>query len=61
VELIGVIGVFFFALFGILARAVSRQLADEFKACTPRLIKYFIQRAVCQLPESQRERFTEEW
>jgi hypothetical protein len=61
VELIGVIGVFFFALFGILATAVSRQLADEFKAWTPRLIKYFIQRAVRQLPESQRKRFTEEW
>jgi hypothetical protein len=61
VELIGVIWVFFFALFGIFATAVSRQLADEFKAWTPRLIKYFIQRAVRQLPESQRERFTEEW
>jgi hypothetical protein len=61
VELIGVIGVFFFALFGIFATAVSRQLADEFKAWTPRLIKYFIQRAVRQLPESQRKRFTEEW
>jgi hypothetical protein len=61
VELIGVIGVFFFALFGIFATAISRQLADEFKAWTPRLIKYFIQRAVRQLPESQRKRFTEEW
>jgi hypothetical protein len=54
------IGVFIFVL-GILATAVSRQLADEFKAWTPRLIKYFIQRAVRQLPESQRKRFTEEW
>jgi hypothetical protein len=39
----------------------GRQLADEFKAWTPRLIKYFIQRAVRRLPESQRKRFTEEW
>jgi hypothetical protein len=61
VELIGVIGVFFFALSGIFATAVARQLADEFKAWTPRLIRYFIQRAVRQLPESQRKRFTEEW
>lgn len=60
-ELIGVIGVFFFALFGIFATAVSRQLAEEFKAWTPRFIKYFILRAVRQLPESQRKRFTEEW
>ncbi|MGC2220946.1 MAG: hypothetical protein WA624_00515 [Methylocella sp.] len=59
--MIGVIGIFFFALFGIFATAVSRQLADEFKAWTPRLIKYFIQRAVRQLPESQRKRFSEEW
>jgi hypothetical protein len=61
VELIGVIGVFLFALFGIFAPAVSRQLADEFKAWTPRLIKYFIQSAVRQLPQVQRKRFTEEW
>jgi hypothetical protein len=61
VELIGVIGVFFFALAGIFATAVSRQFADEFKAWTPRLIRHVIQRAVGRLPENQRQRFTEEW
>jgi lipopolysaccharide/colanic/teichoic acid biosynthesis glycosyltransferase len=58
---VGLIGVFFFAVLGILAAATSRQLADEFKAWTPWLIKRCIRRAVRQLPESLRERFTEEW
>lgn len=49
------------AVLGILAAAISRQLTDEFKAWTPWLIKRCIQRAVRQLPESLRERYTDEW
>ncbi|HEY8009223.1 MAG TPA: hypothetical protein VIE66_21140 [Methylocella sp.] len=49
------------AVFGVLAAAISRQLADEFKAWTPQLIRHLIKSAVRQLPENQRERYTEEW
>jgi hypothetical protein len=55
------IGGLFLALLGILVTAISRQLADEFKAWTPWLIGHIIRRAVCQLPENERERFAEEW
>ncbi|MGI8570363.1 MAG: hypothetical protein ACR2KT_15590 [Methylocella sp.] len=53
------IGLFFLAV--LLGAAASRQLADEFKAWTPRLVDVIIRRAVRQLPENQRERFAEEW
>lgn len=57
----GLIGVFFLAVLGIFGAAISRQLTDEFKAWTPWFINYLIQSAVRQLPENQRERFSEEW
>jgi lipopolysaccharide/colanic/teichoic acid biosynthesis glycosyltransferase len=55
------IGLFFIAVLGIIGAAVSRQLTDEFKAWTPWLIDYLIQRAVRQLPENQRTLREEEW
>jgi lipopolysaccharide/colanic/teichoic acid biosynthesis glycosyltransferase len=58
---VGLIGVFFLAVLGIFGAAISRQLTDEFKAWTPSLINYLIQRAVRQLPENQRKRREEEW
>ena len=50
----GVLGTIFVAF-------VSRQLNDEFKAWTPRLIDNIIQRAVHRLPENERNRYDEEW
>jgi hypothetical protein len=58
VELIGWL---FLAVLGIFGAAASRQLTDEFKAWTPWLIDRLVRRAVRQLPENQRERFSEEW
>ena len=49
------------SVLGLLGAAVSRQLADEFKAWTPRIIESFIRCAIRKLPEDQRERFREEW
>jgi Bacterial sugar transferase len=49
------------AVLDILAAITSRQLADEFKAWTPRIIERLIKRAVQNLPEEQRERCEEEW
>jgi lipopolysaccharide/colanic/teichoic acid biosynthesis glycosyltransferase len=47
------------ALFG---SVLSKQLADDFKAWTPRLVKRLIERAVATLPRpDQRERYAEEW
>ena len=55
----------FFSILGgalaILGAFVSRQLHDEFKAWTPRLIDNIIQRAVHRLPENERNRYDEEW
>jgi hypothetical protein len=45
----------------ILSAALSRQLTDEFKAWTPRLIEKIVRIAVSRLPESQRDRYSEEW
>jgi hypothetical protein len=58
VELIGIV---LLAVLGVLGAAVSRQVTDEFKAWTPRMIEWLIRCAVRQLPEDQRERFAEEW
>jgi hypothetical protein len=52
---------FVLAVLGIVAPAVSRLLADEFKAWTPWIIRHLIKHAVRQLREAQRERFEEEW
>ncbi|WGJ13439.1 sugar transferase [Methylocapsa sp. D3K7] len=61
-ELIGRLILAILAILGaIVGQAISRQLADEFKAWTPRLINTIIRCAVRQLPENQRERFAEEW
>jgi hypothetical protein len=47
---------------GILAAALSKQMADEFKAWTPWLIKRLLDRAVSILPDKRlRDRFAEEW
>ena len=45
----------------VLTAALARQLADEFKAWTPRITKKLVIVAVNKLPETQRERFAEEW
>jgi len=52
---------FMLAVLGIIAAAISRQLADELKAWTPSIVKRLVKRAVCKLPEEQRDRFGEEW
>jgi hypothetical protein len=52
---------FIVAVLGIFAAALSRQLTDEFKAWTPRIIKYLVNRAVHTLAEKERSRFEEEW
>ena len=49
------------AILGVVGAAISRQMTDEFKAWMPWLISFIIDRAVRMLPESQRERFAEEW
>lgn len=46
---------------GIISTALSRQLADEFKAWTPWIIERIIRRAVARLPRDQQERFGEEF
>jgi len=45
----------------VLIAVLSRQMADEFKAWTPRVTKKLVMVAVNKLPETQRERFAEEW
>jgi hypothetical protein len=45
----------------ILIAAFSRQLADEFKAWTPWLVRKLIAHAVRRLPVDRRERYGEEW
>jgi hypothetical protein len=55
------IGIVLLGVLGVLGAAVSRQLTDEFKAWTPRIIEWLIGCAVLKLPEDQRERFGEEW
>jgi hypothetical protein len=52
---------FLLAVLGIIAAAVSRQLADEFKAWTPWVTKLLIRRAVRKLPDEQKDRYEEEW
>lgn len=52
---VGLIGLFFIAVLGIIGAAISKQLTEEFKAWTPWLINYLIQRAARQLPEDMRK------
>jgi hypothetical protein len=52
---------FVLAVLGIVAAALSRQLADEFKAWTPWIVERLIKCAVHKLHHEQRERFEEEW
>jgi hypothetical protein len=52
---------FLLAVLGMIAAAVSRQLADEFKAWIPWITKHLVRRAVRKLPEDQRSRYEEEW
>src|SRR5579864_8528161 len=46
---------------GIIYAALSRQIADEFKAWTPWIVERLLSRAISQLPRSRRRRFEEEW
>lgn len=48
-------------ILGICAEVLSRQLADEFKAWTPRITEWLVVRAVKRLPSSERDRYLEEW
>jgi hypothetical protein len=52
-----------FGLFivSVLTAALSRTLAEEIEAWIPSIIRSLIKLAVVRLPESQRERFEEEW
>jgi hypothetical protein len=61
VELIGIVLLAVLGVLGVLGAALSRQLTDEFKTWTPRMIEWLIRSAVRKLPEDQRERFAEEW
>jgi hypothetical protein len=45
----------------VLVAVVSRLLADDFKAWSPRLVDWLIRQAVIRLPEEYRERLDEEW
>lgn len=45
----------------ILISVVSKLLADDFKAWSPRIVDWLIRRAVNKLPEDHRERLDEEW
>jgi len=45
----------------ILAAALSRTVAEEIEPWNPSIIRSLIKLAVGRLPESQRERFDEEW
>ncbi|HEY2391222.1 MAG TPA: hypothetical protein VGK22_08605 [Candidatus Angelobacter sp.] len=46
---------------GIIASALSRVLADDFKEWTPWFVGRLIQLAVMRLPKSQQIRYSEEW
>jgi hypothetical protein len=46
---------------GILASALSNQVADEFKAWTPWLTNRLIEFSVSRLPQNLKERYREEW
>jgi lipopolysaccharide/colanic/teichoic acid biosynthesis glycosyltransferase len=56
-----VIGAIALGVLAIVGAATSRQIADEFKAWSPWIVGKTIRCAVRQLPEDQRERFSEEW
>jgi len=45
----------------VLGAASANQIANEFRAWTPRIVATLIRRAVRKLPEDQRERYQEEW
>jgi hypothetical protein len=46
---------------GILSAALSDLLADELKSCVAWLVQHIVEAANSRLPESQRERYREEW
>jgi hypothetical protein len=58
---VGLVGAVIAGITGVLAAAFSKQVADEFKAWTPRLISAIVQCAVRRLREDQRDRYAEEW
>jgi hypothetical protein len=48
-------------LLGILSKAISSQLTNEFKAWCPLLVRHILGRAIARLPKRQQSRFSEEW
>jgi hypothetical protein len=52
---------FLCAIGGILASALSNQIADEFKAWTPWLTNRLIALSASRLPKRLKERYKEEW
>jgi hypothetical protein len=46
---------------GVAAAAVSKALAEELKAWTPKITRKLVAFAVARLPEEQKGRFSEEW
>jgi hypothetical protein len=58
---VDVIGAILVGIAGILAAAFSKQVADEFKAWTPRLTAVIVRCALRRLREDQRGRYAEEW
>ena len=57
----GVIAMAASLLCAVALAVISRLLADEAKAWTPRLTEWFVERATRRLPLSQRARYGEEW
>jgi hypothetical protein len=48
-------------MIGVLGAALSRQMADEFRAWSPWLVQRVVRYAVSVLPECERDRMLEEW
>ena len=45
----------------LISAVLSKLVADEFKAWSPRITRAFVKRAVAALPAEQRRRYEEEW
>jgi len=55
------IGAFIVVIVGLLGAAASNQIADEYKAWTPRIVEWLIRRSIRCLPDNLKERYGEEW
>jgi hypothetical protein len=49
------------AVLAVITSIFSRQVADELKAWTPWLVRWFVERSVLRLPAELRDRYKEEW